>query len=72
MAIRDVCSPINSWPKSSPAPNARSLKSVNPKSAQPSAGVGPKAPLSSASVTMPALPGFEQPDSYHPAGGRNR
>jgi hypothetical protein len=67
-----VNSPVNSMKRSSPAPNAPSLRTTNPKSAQPSAGVGPKAPLSSASVSMPAVPGFEQPDCYHPSGGRNR
>jgi hypothetical protein len=66
-----VNSPVNSMKLSPPAPNAKSLKTANPKSAQPNVR-GASAPNLSAPVSMPAVPGFEQPDSYHPSGGRNR
>jgi hypothetical protein len=71
MPIKESCSPLNKQKIPPPAPNARSLKSVNPASAQPSVRGAP-APNASAGVTMPNVPSFEQPDSYHPAGGRNR
>jgi hypothetical protein len=70
MPIREVCSPVNSMKRSAPAPNAPSLKTVNPKTAHPQER-GPAAPMGSAKVAMPSVPGFEQPDSYHPKGGRN-
>jgi hypothetical protein len=47
------------------------LRSVNPPSAAPSVR-GASAPNAPAPVIMPSVPGFEQPDAYHPAGGRNR
>jgi hypothetical protein len=71
MPIKESCSPLNKQKLSAPAPNARGLRSVNPPSAQPSSR-GVPAPNSPAKVEMPAVPAFEQPDSYHPAGGRNR
>jgi hypothetical protein len=71
MPIREVNSPVNSMKRPPPAPNAPSIKTVNPKSAQPQERGAP-APNATASVSMPPVPGFEQPDAYHPSGGRNR
>jgi hypothetical protein len=52
MAIREVNSPLNSAKRPAPASNA-ALKIVNPPHAHPSAGTGPKAPVSSTAVTLP-------------------
>jgi hypothetical protein len=69
--IQEVCSPVNKMKRSAPTTNAPSLKTVNLKTAHPQER-GPSAPMGSAKIAMPGVPGFEQPDAYHPSGGRNR
>jgi hypothetical protein len=52
MPIREVCSPVNRMKRPPPAPNAPSLRTANPKSAQPNVRGAP-APNSSAAVELP-------------------
>jgi hypothetical protein len=71
MPIKEVCSPVNRMKRPAPAPNARPLSSVAPKSASPYAR-GKPAPASSAPVDLPVSSiKFKQPDAHHPSGGRN-
>jgi hypothetical protein len=52
MPIREVCSPVNAMKRPAPAPNAKTLKSVNPRYAHPSVQ-GKPAPAPSTPIDLP-------------------
>jgi hypothetical protein len=69
MPIKEVCSPVNEFKRQAPFASAKSLRGANPQHSHPSVN-GPSAPNRTVPVDMPVT-AFEQPDSYHPYGGRN-